>query len=200
MLIAQGSRLEAKFMRNQRLASRYAKSLIDLAIEKGQLENVFADMQWLHAACKSSRDFVNVLRSPIIKADAKKKIVSAVTNGKVGEMTAAFNNLLISKGREGNLPEIINAFIASYKEHKNIQTIKLTTATPVSDDMRNAIIEQVKKEGGFQQVEIEERVDESIIGGFVLQIGDKMVDASIAYDLKHIARQFENNDFIYKVR
>jgi F-type H+-transporting ATPase subunit delta len=196
--MAQGSKL--RNMQNPRLASRYAKSLIGLAIEKGQLENVFADMQWLQAVCKSNRDFVNLLRSPIIKPDTKKKIIAAVTQGKLGEMVAAFNNLLITKGREGNLPEVISAFIAAYKEHKNIQTVKLTTASEVSDSLKNEIVAQIKKTGGFENVELEQKVDESLIGGFVLQVGDKLVDASISYDLKHIARQFDNNDFVYKVR
>ncbi|HRE38854.1 MAG TPA: ATP synthase F1 subunit delta, partial [Chitinophagaceae bacterium] len=100
-------------MQNPRLATRYAKSLIDLAIERGQLEQVFADMQWLQAVCKSNRDFVNLLRSPIIRNDIKKKIITAVTTGKVSELTAAFNNLLVTKNRERNLPEIVNAFITS---------------------------------------------------------------------------------------
>lgn len=187
-------------MPNPRLATRYAKSLIDLAIEKGQLENVFADMQWISAVCKSNRDFVNLLRSPIIKGDTKKKILEAVTTGKISELTERFNRLLITKGRESNLPEICHAFITAYKEHKNIQTIKLTTAKPVSDEMKNTIISQVKKSAGFQNVEIEEKVDDSLIGGFVLQVGDKLIDASVIYDLKSIAKQFENNDFIYKIR
>ena len=187
-------------MPNPRLASRYAKSLIDLAIERDQLEKVFADMSWLQAVCKSNRDFTNVLRSPVIKPDTKKKILSAVTAGKISELTAAFNSLLVNKGRESNLPEIIPAFIHAYKEHKNIQTVKLTTASPVSDSIRNSIVEQVKKSAGFQNIELEEKVNSDIIGGFVLEVGDKLIDASISYDLKTIAKQFDNNDFVYKVR
>ena len=87
-----------------------------------------------------------------------------------------------------------------YKEHKNIHTVKLTTAIAISDSVRQAIIEQVKKASGFGNIELDEKVDEDIIGGFVLQVGDKLVEASIAYDLKTIARQFDNNDFIYKIR
>ncbi len=98
------------------------------------------------------------------------------------------------------MPEIVNAFIASYKAYKNIQTIHLTTATPVSDAVKQAIINQVKKSGDFENVEMEEKINPDIIGGFVLQVGDKLVDASIAYDLKAIANQFKNNDFIYKIR
>lgn len=187
-------------MPNPRLATRYAKSLIDLAIEKGQLEKVFADMQWLNAVCKSNRDFVNLLQSPIIKGETKKKILEAVTTGNISELTSAFNRLLITKGRESNLPEISNAFITAYKEKKNIQTIKLTTAAPVNDAVKAAIIAQVKKSAGFQNVELEEKIDADLIGGFVLQVGDKLVDASVAYDLRSIAKQFENNDFIYKIR
>jgi F-type H+-transporting ATPase subunit delta len=187
-------------MPNPRLATRYAKSLIDLAIERGELEKVFADMKWLNSVCKTNRDFVNLLRSPIIKGDTKKKIMEAVTNGRISEMTAAFNRLLITKGRESNLPEITSAFITAYKLKKNIQTIKLTTAAPVTDAVKEAIITQVKKSAGFQNVELEEKVNPDIIGGFVLQVDDKLIDASIAYDLKAIARQFENNDFIYKIK
>jgi F-type H+-transporting ATPase subunit delta len=187
-------------MPNPRLATRYAKSLIDLSIERGELETVYADMQWLNGVCKSNPDFVNLLRSPIIKNETKKKIMQAVTNGQISEMTAGFNRLLVTKGRESNLPEISSAFITAYKEKKNIQTVKLTTASPISETLRNAIVAQIKKSAGFQNVELEEKVDAEIIGGFVLQAGDKLVDASISYDLKVIAKQFENNDFIYKVR
>jgi F-type H+-transporting ATPase subunit delta len=187
-------------MLNPRLASRYAKSLLDLAIEKGQLEPVYADMKVLQQICKGNRDFVNLLRSPVIKAGIKRKIIEAVTTGKISALTTAFNALLTSKGRESNLPGIITAFINQYKQHKNIYTVKLTTVAPISDALREAIISQVKKAGDFPTIELEEKVDESLIGGFVLQVGDKLVDASISYDLYTIARQFENNDFIYKIR
>lgn len=187
-------------MPNPRLAQRYAKSIIDLAIEKGQLEQVFADMNWLQHVSKSSREFVNLLRSPIIKADIKHRIIQTVTSGKISELTQRFIQLLITKNREIYLLEIIPAFITGYKEYKNIHIIKLTTAVPVSDATRNAIVEQVKKTAGFDNVEVEEKVNPDLIGGFVLQVGDKLVDASVAYDLKTIAKQFENNDFIYRIR
>ncbi|HVZ57037.1 MAG TPA: ATP synthase F1 subunit delta [Chitinophagaceae bacterium] len=187
-------------MPNPRLASRYAKSLLGLSIEQDRLEKVYEDMLWLQQVCKGSREFVNVLKSPIIKADKKEKIVAAVTEGHVSELTAAFNRLLIAKGRESYLPEVITSFISQYKVHKNIHTVKLTTAGPISDSLRSAIIEQVRKTSGYQQIELEEKEDKSLIGGFVLQIGDKLVDASVLYDLKQIERQFENNDFVYKIR
>ena len=187
-------------MPNPRLASRYAKSLIDLAIEKGQLENIFADMQWLQAVCKASREFVNVLKSPVIKADKKEKIVEAVTKGHVGEITTAFIRLMIRKSSESYLPVVVSAFITQYKVNKNIFTIKLTTASGLSEELKNAIVKQIRSTTNMQNIELETGVNEDLIGGFVLQAGDKLIDASIVYDLKNIAKQFENNDFIYKIR
>lgn len=187
-------------MRNPRLAARYAKSLLGLAVERGELETVYADMLWLHSVCRESREFVNLLRSPIIKADKKEKILAAVIGNKISTLTTAFSTLLINKNRESNLPEIITAFIGQYKAHKNIHIIKLTTAIPVTEELKNQIISQVRNTSDMQNIELETEVDDSLIGGFVLQAGDKLVDASISYDLRHIARQFENNDFVYKVR
>jgi F-type H+-transporting ATPase subunit delta len=187
-------------MPNPRLASRYAKSLLDLAVEKGQLEQVYADMLVLQQICKGNRDFVNLLNSPVIKNDTKRKIVETVTTSRISELTTAFNALLINKGRENVLPEIVTAFIKQYKAHNNIHTVQLTTAVPVNDAVRTAFINQVKKASGFDKIELDEKVDEDIIGGFVLKLGDQLVDASISYDLKTIAKQFENNDFIYKIR
>lgn len=187
-------------MPNPRLAARYAKSLVDLSIERGELEKVFADMQWLQSVCKSNPDFVNLLRSPVISSDKKQKIIRAVTDGRVSELTTLFNQLLISKNRESFLPEIVNAFINQYKVYKKIHVVKLITASPVSEATKNEIINQVKSTSSMENIELETTVDESLIGGFVLQTGDKLIDASISYDLKHIARQFDNNDFVYKVR
>jgi len=187
-------------MPNPRLASRYAKSILDLAVEKDQLETVYADVQWLQQLLKKSRDFANLLRSPIIKNERKEKIVDAVINGKVSEVTGSFVHLLITKGRENNLAEIITAFIAQYKQHKNIYTVKLTTAVPVTDELKKSIIDQIRKTSEMQNIELETTVDQNLIGGFVLQAGDKLIDTSVAYDLKQIARQFENNDFVYRIR
>jgi F-type H+-transporting ATPase subunit delta len=187
-------------MPNPRLASRYAKALLELAVEKDQLEQIFADMKWLQSVCKTSREFVNVLRSPIIKGDSKKKIIEAVANGNLSEITLMFIRLMVNKSRESTLPEVITSFITQYKQKKDIHTVKLTTAVPADDSTRQAITDQVKKAGSFAHIELEEKVDPSILGGFVLQVGDKLVDASVAYDLREVAKQFENNDFVYKIR
>lgn len=187
-------------MPNPRLANRYAKSLIDLSTERGELEAVYADMKYLQAVCKVSKDFVALLRSPIINNDQKNTIVTAVTKGKVGGLTAAFNTLLVKKGRESDLPEIAFAFIDQYNELKGIHRVKLTTAVAVSEEVKKSIESKVQEGQQFGSVELEAVVDEKLIGGFVLEFNNKLVDASILRDLKDIKKQFSENLFIQQLR
>jgi F-type H+-transporting ATPase subunit delta len=187
-------------MPNPRLAGRYAKSLIDLALERNTLEEVYKDMLFLQKVCKNSTEFVALLKSPVVKADKKAAILDAVTGSEITELTASFNRLLVNKGREAFLPEIITAFIEQYKHYKGIQTVRLTTAIPVSEDLKNQIIAKVQEQAGTKNIDLTTAVDEAILGGFKLEVGDTLVDASISYDLNKIKAQFLNNDFIYKIR
>lgn len=185
---------------NPRLAARYAKSILDLAIERGQLETVYKDMVFLRMICRSSRDLVNLLQSPIIKSDKKRQILEAITTGRISPLTAAFNSLLMSKEREAYLPEIAAAFEAQYKAHKGIQTVKLTTAVPVSEEVKQTVVRKVRSDRQVPEIDLEIEVRPELIGGFMLEIGDELIDASIAFDLRKIRQQFQNNDFIYKIR
>lgn len=187
-------------MQNLRLATRYAKSLFELALEKGQIETVYNDMLVLQNICNASPEFKRILNSPIIKADKKKSILEAVTNGKVSEMTSRFNNLLVQKGRESEMSDIIVAFIKEYKAYKGIKTLKLTTAVPVSDEIKKELIEKVQNRTQVKNIELEEVVNPDIIGGFILQVDDMEVDTSVSFYLNQVKKQFFNNDFIYKVR
>lgn len=186
-------------MSNARLAGRYAKSLIDLATEQNQLETIYADMKYIQAVCKSNQDFVNVLRSPIIKADQKNSIINAITKDKVSLLTNSFTVLLVKKGRETDLPEMANAFIEQYNALKGIHQVTLTTAVDVSEEVKKSIEQKVKAESQFSSVELTTKTDESLIGGFVLEFNNNLVDASIARDLKDIKKQFLNNEFISKI-
>lgn len=187
-------------MQHSRLAGRYAKSLVDLAAERNQLEAVFNDMVYLQSVCSKSREFLNLVKSPIITADQKLKAFDAVNAGKISDLTSMFTHLLIKKGREKELPEIVAAFIQQYKRLKEIFEVKLTTAVPVGEEVKNAILSRLKADTAMQQIELETLVDESLIGGFVLEMGDKLVDASILHDLKAVKKQFSGNEYLFNIR
>jgi len=186
-------------MPNARLAGRYAKSVLDLAIEQGQLEAVYADMKYIQAACNASSEFVNMLRSPIIKADQKNSILSAVLKNNVGVLSNAFIVLLVKKGRESDLHEIANTFIEQYNSMKGIHQVTLTTAVEISAEVKNSIEQKVKSDNSFTSVELTTKTDESLIGGFVLEFNNNLLDASISRDLKDIKKQFLQNEFVAKI-
>ena len=186
-------------MSNARLAGRYAKSLLGLATEQSQLEAVYADMKYIQAVCAASGEFVNLLRSPIIKADQKNSIINAVTKDKVGALTNAFTVLLVKKGRESDLPEMATAFIEQYNALKGIHQVTLTTAVEVSDALKKSIEDKVKAESNFGSVELTTKTDDALIGGFVLEFNNNLVDASIARDLKDIKKQFLSNEYVGKI-
>lgn len=187
-------------MDNPRLAGRYAKSLVDLSIEQNQLEAVCNDMRLLRSVCKSNADFVIMLRSPIISADKKAKIITAIVGDKISALTNAFIQLLVTKGRESNLPEITTAFIEQYNSLKNIHRVKITTAVPVSDDIKKSIADKVSAMPGVGTVELETAVKEELIGGFLLETNNSLVDASILRDLKDVQKQFKSNEYIHHIR
>ncbi|MEN9964934.1 MAG: synthase subunit delta [Bacteroidota bacterium] len=187
-------------MSNLRLASRYAKSLVDLAVEQQQLDAVYADIKVLQSICQTNSDFVAMLKSPIISSDKKEKIVIAVTSDKIGKLTAAFLTLLINKSREYSLPEIVKAFVDQYNKINDIHPVKLTTAVPVSDQVKNAILDKIRSTTSMQKIELETVVKDELIGGFTLEVGDSFVDASILRDLNDVKKQFLNNDFIQSMR
>ncbi len=186
-------------MQNPRLAARYAKSLLDLAIEQNHLDAVYADINLLKGINNNNPDFVALLRSPIVTSDKKDKIIDAVIGSSVSKLTMLFINLLTSKTRESNLPEIVTAFLEQYNKLKNIQTVKLTTAHPISEELKNSIVAKVRTEGSTG-VEIESAVDNALIGGFTLEVAGKLIDASILRDLQDVSKQFMNNEYIQALR
>ena len=187
-------------MANPRLAGRYAKSLLDLATEQNQVDAVYADIKFLQALCNSNQDFVNVLKSPVIKSDIKEKIIVSVTDNKVSKTTALFLRLLINKAREYNLPEIVKAFLDQYNAMNNIHQVKLTTAVPISVDLQNNIVNKIKSITKVDKIEMETTVEDDLIGGFTLQMGDTFVDASILRELNDVKRQFKNNEYVHAIK
>lgn len=187
-------------MHNPRLAGRYAKSLLDLAIEQNKLEETYADIRLLKSIVSANPEFANVLRSPVINSDKKEKIINSIINGRVGQLAGLFIQLLIRKNRERNLPEILHAFFQQYNKLKNILHVKLTTAVPISNDAEQILVNKVKQQLQVTEIELETKVDEAIVGGFKIEVEGKLVDASVQRDLQDVRKQFLSNIYIHQIR
>jgi len=171
------------------IARRYAKSLLDLAHEEKKLEKVVEDSKTLLAALES-RDLVLLLKSPIIKADKKLKALSTIFIEKLDDLTMKFITIITKKGREGLLPEIVGAVIDQYNIMNNVSTAKLTTAVNVDQNTIDSI--KAKLQSGESKMEIETAVDPNIIGGYILEMGDTVYDASVKRQLSDLRKELVN--------
>lgn len=183
----------------QRIASRYAKSLIDLAQERGKLDRVLEDVQSFREVAKN-RDFALLLKSPVVKADTKERVFNQLFSGKYDEITMAFLRILLRKGREAQLIEIADEYSLQYKVINHITTVKLTTAAPMSEATVKAIhAKLVGSNTTDQNVELVTAVDPDIIGGFVIEFADRLYDASVAHKLDQMKKNFQGNLYISQI-
>lgn len=178
-----------------RISSRYAKSLLDLAIEKGELERVYADMQTVNQVFRGSRELELLLQSPVVKGDKKVKIIQLIFADKLSNISSMFVNLIISKGRESLLLEVAQSFISQYKIYKKITVVELTSAVTIDAGTRAKIL-AAAAEMSEGSIELVEKVDSELIGGFVLKVNDRQVDTSISSKLRNLKREFSNNPYI----
>lgn len=183
-------------MASSRVASRYVKSLLGLAVEKGALEEVHNDMQLFAKTCEGSHDLLMLLRSPVIKHDKKKAILDKLFKGKVHTLTMAIFDIITKKNREPLLPVIASEFHGAYNDYKGIGKATITTTIPMDKQLRSEIESIVKKLNNKKGIELEERVDKDLIGGFLLQVEDKQIDASIKSKLKSLKVNLSHNPFI----
>ncbi|MCB0568739.1 MAG: ATP synthase F1 subunit delta [Phaeodactylibacter sp.] len=183
----------------QRIASRYAKSLVDLAAEQKKLDRVAEDIRLLQNLV-SHRELYLLLKSPIIKADKKQQILDGVFDGKLDPMTSAFMDILVRKGREGYLPEIADAFIEQYKHLKHISTVKLTTAAQLSDAVIADIRRKLESSDATDEViELVTEVRPSLLGGFIIEFDGRLYDTSVANKLEELKREFRDNLYISQI-
>ncbi len=185
-------------MGNIKLAGRYAKSLIDLAKERNQVEAIYNDALYFNAIAENT-DFAVMMRSPVIPVDKKQTIFQAIFGSKVSDITTSFFKIVISKGRESFLKEIMNEVINQYNELKGITKVQFTSAVAVDAAIAAKIKTAIEQSTNLKNIDLATKIDESLIGGFMLEYNNNLFDATILHDLKTIKKQFTSNDFVSKI-
>ena len=180
------------------IANRYAKSLLDLSLEKNQLDSVYKDMVFIRDICTTQKEFLNFLRSPIIKTDKKQSILKEVFKNNLTDISLSFLNILAVKRREGYIDKIATSFIEQYKSQKNILSAKIISANGISEEVRSQVINLLKKTTSGE-VELEEKINKDLIGGFVLRIEDKQIDASVQRKLNDLKKSFSENPYVSEI-
>lgn len=171
------------------VASRYAKSLIDLAQEQNNLEEIRKDMGFFVDTLKANPQLQAVLRNPIVSHDKKVKILDGLFGGKVNQATGAFFRIMINKSRGEILYATAQEFINQYNTLKHIVKATVVSAAPLSEANKQQITNEIKQAVGGEVI-LQTKIDPNLIGGFVLTVGDRQVDTSIATDLKKLKKDF----------
>lgn len=175
-------------MDTSKIGIRYSKALFALAEEKGLLNETRKDVDLVFSSIREIGDINLFLNSPVVKESKKRKFIEQIFKGKVSDYVLKFLDLIVKNKREQHIEDICRDFIDYYKEYKGIKSAVITTAFNLDKKLRDEIYNEIKKELKAD-VELIERVNENIVGGFILQIDGIQYDASIANKLNHIKRE-----------
>jgi F-type H+-transporting ATPase subunit delta len=179
-------------MKGSKAAIRYAKAVLQRAQEASVVDTVFNDMQSVAQTLKGSNDLRIVLQSPVIKSSDKKAALLDIFRS-CSEHTKDLIKLLIENQRIALLRDVAESYVHLFNEARGVKEAQVTTAVPLSAAIETQVLEKVKELTGSNTVTLENTIDESIIGGFILRIGDLQYNASIASNLNKLKREFTVN-------
>lgn len=185
-------------MKNARPALRYAKAILNLATERKQDTEVNDDMKLIAATIAESNDLEVMLKSPVIKSTDKTKVLNTLFGSKVNNISKGVFTILQDNKRLAILESVAKQYSIVYDYHKSIKVAKVTTAVALTEKTTEKIQEKIIELTG-NKASIENNIDPSILGGFVLRIGDIQYDASISNQLKKLKKQFDDSQYIPKI-
>ncbi len=181
-----------------RAALRYAKAILNFAIEQKKEVQVNEDMLLVAKTIEDSKDLQLLLSSPILKNDLKKATLKGIFDKKISNISYGLIDLLIDNKRLNILGEVAKKYAVIFDALKGKEVAKVTSAVPLTDALKKQVLAKVK-EITNKEASIENIVDPDIIGGFILRIGDVQYDASIANKLQVLKRQYDNQSYISKL-
>jgi len=159
-------------------AKRYAKALFEWATD--DLDAVQKDMTLIQKTFEAAPELIKVLKDPTIGTSKKSDIIKSVFSGKISDKSLQLIQLLGQKDRLDLLQDISRSFNELYKKHKGIREATVITAVELTDDLKQKIFQKIKELTGSSEIKLTNKVDPSVIGGFILNIDDLRYDASIS--------------------
>lgn len=184
-------------MRVTLLAKRYAQALFDLSLENKVLEKVAQDMVLVNTVVNESRELKLMLNNPVLDTLKKNNVLRKIFDGKIEDISLKFILLIARKGRERYIPYISKAFNDIYKDYKNIVDVVLTTTYKTDKEIKDRVL-KLMTDITSKSIELEEVLDDDLIGGFVINLEDYQYDASVKTQLKRLRKEFSENLYIQK--
>ena len=177
---------------SSRAAIRYAKAVLDQANHANISEVVFGDMKSIQETLAGSKELRVVLQSPAVKAEDKKQALLQIFE-KNSDVTKALIQILTSNKRINLLGGVALAYVDLYNDSKGVKTATVITAVTLTPEIEAKVLSKLKEMTGSDNITINNTIDESIIGGFILRVGDLQYNASIANQLGNLKREFSKS-------
>ena len=170
------------------VAKRYAKSFFDLAKEKNNLETTYKEFNSFLEIFKKEKSVLNFLNNPVLSNNKKKDVFERMFGSNCTNFIKSIIFFIIKNKRTNILIQIFEEFNSLFHIEKNIVKVELTTASDISNELRDAIISKV---GNEKKILIDEKVDKSLMGGVLLQIEDKQYDSTVRDRINKIKSSFK---------
>jgi|KNS12NT20metaT_FD_contig_121_53779_length_3275_multi_6_in_0_out_0_2 F-type H+-transporting ATPase subunit delta len=185
-------------MKDARAALRYAKAILNLAKDVKEETAVENDMKLIADTISENQELEVVLNSPIVKSADKMNVLKATFTGKVNNITLGLFNLLLENKRIALLGSIAKQYSILFDYYKHIKVAKVTTAVPITSEIEKQVLAKIESLTG-DKANLENEVNPSILGGFILRVGDVQYDASISNYLNELKKEFDNSHYIPKI-
>lgn len=176
------------------VSKTYGDALFELALEEDKLDVIFEESKVIREVFLNNSELIKLLNHPKIDKDEKIKVMENIFTNRASKDFVGFLTIIIKKERQNNIIEILDYFIAAVKEYKKIGVAYVTTAMELAQDKRKSVEERLLATTKYEQFEMNYTVDESIIGGMIIRIGDRVVDSSIKTKLNELSRD------LYKIQ
>ena len=171
------------------ISKTYGDALFNVAVEKKALDSLDREAAAVVEIMKQNPEFLKLLKHPNISKDEKLSVVETVFSSKISAEMYGFLCVLVEKDRQGSILEILQYFTERVKEYRRIGVVYITSALPLGADQKKRIEKKVLETSGFAALEPHYAVDEKLIGGLVIRIGDRVVDGSVRHKLDQLTRE-----------
>lgn len=172
----------------------YGDALFSLATEEDKLDQVWDEVKVIREILMENPDFVPLLCHPEMTQENRLSALDNIFKGKISDDSMGFLQVLVRKGRIGEILSILDYFDGQAKEYKKIGVVKVSTPMPLSDAQREQIEKKLLEVSEYENLEMHYELEESLLGGIVIRIGDRVLDNSIRTKMDTLSRQ------LYKVK
>lgn len=171
------------------ISKTYGEAIFELAVSENRVDALTEEIQVVLAALKENQEFSDIMKHPKIIKEEKLQLIETVFKGRVSDELTGFIRLIVEKDRYGQIREIMQYFLDEVKRLKGIGVAYVASALPLKEEQKKQVEEKLLSTTAFQEMEMHYQVDEKLIGGMVIRIGDRVADSSIRTKLTHLEQQ-----------